>query len=147
MSKHSIHRIHFFVTFAVNNHSNLIRSAVSKRLYACIKSELRSLGCTCIAIGGMADHIHILYSQNPTKAPADIIKHIKGHSSHFINGLNLIPEHFSWQKGYGMLSIHSDNIPQYTAQINNQNLYHKNKTFLQENEEAFAINYILNKAS
>lgn len=147
MSKHSIHRIHFFVTFAVNNHSNLIRTAVRKKLYACIKSELRSLGCSCIAIGGMPDHIHILFTQNPTKAPADIIKHIKGHSSHYINALNLIPEHFSWQKGYGMLSIHSDNISQYTAQINNQSLYHRSRTFLQENEEAFRIQPVLNKAS
>lgn len=147
MSKHSIHRIHFFVTFAVQNNHNFIRTAIRKKLYACIKSELRSLGCTCIAIGGMPDHIHILFSSNPTKSPADIIKHIKGNSSHYINTLNLIPEYFTWQKGYGIISVDDENLQRYVAQINAQPEYHKSRTFLQECESAFGLNQILKSAA
>lgn len=40
-------------------------------------------------INGMPDHVHVLFLQNPQKSISDLIKQIKGSSSHFMNRENL----------------------------------------------------------
>lgn len=48
----------------------------------------------------MPDHVHALFLLNPKKSIADVIRQVKGSSSHSINGENLIPVKFAWQIGY-----------------------------------------------
>ena len=62
-------------------------------------------GCFIKAIGGIEDHIHLLFLLNQNICLADLVKQIKGASSHWINQLNLSSEKFAWQTGYGAFSV------------------------------------------
>jgi putative transposase len=53
----------------------------------------------------MPDHIHALFLLNPQKSISEVIKQIKGSSSHFVNHQNLIDEKFAWQTGYAAYSV------------------------------------------
>lgn len=53
----------------------------------------------------MPDHIHCLFLLNPQKSISEVIKQIKGSSSHYINQNNLIADKFAWQTGYAAYSI------------------------------------------
>jgi REP element-mobilizing transposase RayT len=53
----------------------------------------------------MPDHVHSLFLLNPKKAVADIIKQVKGSSSHEINKQNMIKGKFTWQTGYAAYSV------------------------------------------
>ena len=61
-------------------------------MYHYIREELIELGCPVRIINGMPDHVHALFLLNPQKSIVDVIKQIKGSSSHSINGENLILE-------------------------------------------------------
>lgn len=42
----------------------------------------------------MPDHVHCLFLLNPQKSIAEVIKQIKGNTSHWVNGQNMINEKF-----------------------------------------------------
>ena len=42
---------------------------------------------------------------NPQKSISEIIKHVKGGSSHWINEHDVIREKFAWQTGYAAYSV------------------------------------------
>jgi hypothetical protein len=51
---------------------------------------------------------------NAQKSISEIIKHIKGLSSHYLNTLQINAEPFAWQKGYSAISISEENLPHIT---------------------------------
>ena len=60
-------------------------------------TELIGSGCPVRVINGMPDHLHCLFLLNPQKSIAEIIKQVKGSTSHWVNEQDLIKEKFSWQ--------------------------------------------------
>jgi len=83
----------------------------------------------------MPDHIHCLFLQNPQKTIADILKQIKGASSHFINQQDLINDKFAWQTGYGAFSVSESGTGKVFEYIANQKQHHQKRTFQSEYEE------------
>ncbi len=102
------------------------------------------MGCPVRIINGMPDHIHCLFLLNPQKSIAEVIKQIKGSSSHFINQNNLISEKFSWQTGYASYSVSESVVDKVFQYIKNQKSHHQKKTFEQE-YEGFIKLYGLNQ--
>ena len=68
----------------------------------------------------MPDHVHVLFLQNPQKTISDIIKQIKGSSSHFMNREELILEKFAWQTGYAAFSVSESQLEVVYQYIKNQ---------------------------
>jgi putative transposase len=87
----------------------------------------------------MPDHIHCLFLLSPQKSIAEIIKQIKGSSSHFINKNNLITEKFAWQTGYAAYSVSESVVDKVFQYIKNQKKHHTKKTFQQEYDEFLKI--------
>jgi len=75
--------------WATKNRQELIDDSIEKKLYDFIYEELIDLGCPVRILNGMPDHLHVLFIQNPQKTITDIVKQIKGSSSHFIIDKNL----------------------------------------------------------
>ena len=65
----------------------------------------RENNMTALAVGGTADHVHILLALPSTMSIAKAIQLIKGGSSKWIS--DTFPSHrpFVWQEGYGAFSI------------------------------------------
>ncbi|RUT70543.1 IS200/IS605 family transposase [Flavobacterium cupreum] len=91
--------------WATKHRQELIDFSIEKRMYDFIWQELTELGCPVRIINGMPDHVHVLFLQNPQRTISDIVKQIKGSSSHFINREDLILEKFAWQTGYAAFSV------------------------------------------
>lgn len=53
----------------------------------------------------MPDYVHCLFLLNPPKSIKEIIKQIKGSSSHFINQNNIIADKIAWQTEYAAYSV------------------------------------------
>ncbi len=87
---------------------------------------------TALAIGGVADHVHLLLSLPSTLAVAKAIQRIKGGSSKWIH--DTFPRHkeFSWQEGYGAFSIGVSQVETTTAYIRCQAEHHRTRTFKEE---------------
>ena len=93
----------------------------------------------------MPDHMHCLFMLSPQKSIADIIKQIKGSSSHYINQNNLIDDKFAWQTGYAAYSVSESVVEKVYEYIKNQKQHHAKKTFQQEYDEFIKIYGFENK--
>ena len=86
------------------------------------------MGGKVSAINGIADHIHCLILFSPQKSISDLIKQVKGSSSHFVNQSDLIYEKFSWQTGFTVFSVSESIVPKVRAYIQNQKVHHSKQT-------------------
>ncbi len=81
-----------------------------------------------LALGGIADHIHILLSLPSTLALAKALQLLKGGSSKWVH--ETFPDcPFEWQEGYGAFSVGVSQIPRTIAYIKNQETHHRAQTF------------------
>src|SRR4051812_43847737 len=102
---HSYNKIWIHAIWSTKERIPLIHHGIEQKLYQFLSDQLRELGCPVRIINGMPDHIHCLFLLSPQKSIADVIKQIKGSSSHYINQGNLIKEKFAWQTGYAAYSV------------------------------------------
>jgi len=132
---HSYNKIWIHAIWATNERLPLIHSTVDQKIYQFISEQLREQGCPVRIINGMPDHIHCLFLLCPQKSIADVIKQIKGSSSHHINQNNLVSEKFAWQTGYAAYSVSESAVDKVFQYIQNQKQHHGKKTFQQEYDE------------
>ena len=136
---HSYNRIWIHAIWSTKERMPLIKSNVEQEIYQFISDQFRESGCPVRIVNGMPDHIHCLFLLNPIKSIAEVIKQIKGSSSHFINQTDLIPEKFSWQTGYAAFSVSDSAVEKVYKYILNQKEHHQNKTFEHEFDEYLKI--------
>jgi len=85
-----------------------------------------------IAINSVSDYIHILLGLKPAMALSDLVKAIKTNSRRFINENKWIKGKFKWQEGYGAFSYSHSQIGTVVTYIENQEMYHRKKSFKDE---------------
>ena len=96
--------LHVHVVFGTKGRCPLIGSDWQARLHAVLGGAARHLDATPEAIGGMADHVHLLVGFKATHRLADIVRDLKRSSSLWVHETIHLPE-FAWQDGYGAFSV------------------------------------------
>lgn len=129
---HSKSKIWVHAVFATKNREPMINQVIRSQVHDELRRELIGMDCFVDCIGGVADHVHVLFLLNPKKSIADALKQVKGGSSHSFNQLNLSPTPFAWQTGYGTFSVSESHIPRVRAYILNQEEHHRTVTFMDE---------------
>ena len=132
---HSYNKIWIHAIWATKERMPLIHHHIERNVYHFISGQLRKLESPVRIINGMPDHVHCLFLLNSQKSIADVIKHLKGSSSHFINQNNLITEKFAWQKGYAAFSVSESGVEKVYEYIKTQKSHHRRKTFQKEYDE------------
>ena len=132
---HSFNKIWIHAIWATKERLPLLHQNSEQKVYQFIAEQLRELGCPVRIINGMPDHIHCLFLLNPQKSVAEVIKQIKGSSSHYINEHNIISDKFSWQTGYAAYSVSESVVEKVFQYIKTQKEHHQKKTYQQEYEE------------
>ncbi|OGO35984.1 MAG: hypothetical protein A2W35_18075 [Chloroflexi bacterium RBG_16_57_11] len=51
------------------------------------------------------DHIHLIVSIPPHHSVAEVIKSLKGASSHDLKLAGVLGKDFAWQRGYGVFTL------------------------------------------
>lgn len=137
-------QVHIQFVFAVKYRERSIHSSWKSELYKYITGIVQGNKHKLISINGMSDHIHILIGLRPTQSMSDLMQDIKGNSSKWINENKLIREKFEWQEGYGAFSYSKSQLKNVIEYIENQELHHQKKTFLEEYVnflEKFEVDY------
>jgi putative transposase len=129
---HSYNKIWIHAIWATKERAPFIHASIEKQVYQYLSEQLREIGCPVRIINGMPDHVHCLFLLNPKKSIADVIKQVKGSSSHFINQSDLIAHKFAWQTGYAAFSVSESSLDKVFSYIKNQKSHHAKKTFGQE---------------
>jgi putative transposase len=82
----------------------LLSLDVRERVYLCMRHEAARLKVEVVEIGGIEDHVHVLVRFPATIPIAELVKQLKGSSSHLANR-EMLPGGFKWQGGYGAISV------------------------------------------
>jgi putative transposase len=135
---HSFNKIRIHAVWSTKERQPLISRAAEIKIHNFLREELIELVCPVRIINGMPDHIHSLFLLNLQKSVAEVIKYVKGITSHSINDQNLISKKFSWQTGYAAYSVSESQLERVFQYIKNQKQHHNKKTFLQEYDELLA---------
>jgi putative transposase len=132
---HSFNKIWLHVIFGTKNRLPFISSNVEEQIHEHMRQQLIEDGCRVKIINGMPDHVHLLFLQNPKMAIMDIVRLVKGNTSHWINQEDLIIDKFAWQTGYAGYSVSESQLKRVYDYIKNQKSHHSNKTFEEEYNE------------
>jgi REP element-mobilizing transposase RayT len=88
-----------------------------------------NIGLEIMSIGGVADHVHILFSLPGTITISTAIQKLKANSSRW---MNLQCRGFAWQEGFGAFSVSASQIAATVAYIQNQAQHHRKADFSEE---------------
>lgn len=106
----------------------LITPDIQEVIYASIIGRCNQLGGTVIAIGGIEEHVHLLAGIPSTLSVSDLIKNVKGSSSHLITHKIKPGEFFKWQGSYGAFTVSHNDIATVANYVRNQAFHHRNKS-------------------
>ncbi len=120
--------IYYHLVWATKGRNPSLTDNLRPRVYAFIRHKCSEVGAFVHALGGVEDHVHLAVSVPPLKSVADFMESVKGASSHFINAELRPVEHFTWQRGYGVLTFARRDLPRVVAYIHNQRLHHSEST-------------------
>ena len=118
--------------FATKGREALLTPAIRERLWPCLGGIARESGMKALAIGGAADHVHVLLSLPATMSVSKAMQLVKGNSSKWIHETFPALRGFAWQEGYGAFSIGVSGIEETCAYIRNQEEHHRTRTFREE---------------
>ena len=89
----------YHIVFSTKERIPLITGEIRDRLYPYIGGVIRGEKGSLMEIGGVADHVHILARFGAAVTISEMVKRIKGSSSHWLS--QELGTWFAWQAGYG----------------------------------------------
>ena len=127
--------LHF--VWATWDRQPLITSDIERRLFRNMESQAQGMGCIVLAINGMPDHVHMVLSLPTTITIADLVKQIKGVSSHFANETLQPRSKFKWQGSYGAFTVSRWDLDKIIAYVKRQKEHHEMNEIFQEWEQVY----------
>ncbi len=127
----SLSQIYVHLVFSTKGRARLIPADLQSRLHAYLAGAMNDIGCPAVKIGGMPDHVHILFRLSRTMSLSDAVKTAKVESSKWMKDEGGVRE-FAWQAGYGAFSVSASDVDDVTDYIRNQEHHHQVLTFQDE---------------
>ena len=129
---HSFSSSLYHSVFATKNREPLLTPEIRTRLWPYLGGIARKNGMKAIAIGGVADHVHLLVSLPATMSLSKAMQLLKGNSSKWIHETFPSLQSFAWQEGYGAFSIGVSGIDESCGYIRRQEEHHCTRTYREE---------------
>ena len=136
----SLAKLYVHVVFSTKDREPWLDGAIRERMHAYLAAILRDAGSPWVVVGGVADHVHLLFDLGRTDAIADIVEKVKRESSKFAKTLGDRYAAFTWQRGYGSFSVSPTLLDEAETYVRNQEEHHTRLTF-QEEYRAFLQRY------
>jgi putative transposase len=136
----SLARVVVHLVFSTKNREPFITPAHRDRTFGYLAGTLNAIDCPAILVGGMPDHVHMLFVQARTLALSKVVEEVKKESSKWAK-VHVHPRFF-WQSGYGAFSVSPSNVRQVEAYIANQERHHRKRSFQDEFRELLKLHEI-----
>ncbi|MBF0231185.1 MAG: IS200/IS605 family transposase [Desulfamplus sp.] len=124
-------RLFYHIVWGTKDRQQIITEDIEEPLYQYVVGKSDSLKSIVHAVGGMADHIHLVASIPPKLSISDYVGKIKGGSSHFVNhNLGIKRQPFAWQGDYGVFSLGSKQLEIAVNYVIHQKEHHYSGTII-----------------
>jgi REP element-mobilizing transposase RayT len=123
--------LHYHIIFSTKKRAPVIAAAWRERLHAYLGGVVRNAGGIPDAIGGTADHVHLLIGLRATARLADVVRDVKAVSSRWMHE-ETGDRSFAWQEGYGAFTVSASQREPVRGYIARQEEHHRTRTFQEE---------------
>lgn len=120
------------LVFSTKNREPLLTGVVASEIHPYLAGVLSKIDCPPLQVGGVGDHVHLLFRLARTKTMAEVVEKVKTSSSKWIKTKGPEFSRFHWQSGYGVFSVSQSDARTVIAYIQNQPEHHKRMTFQDE---------------
>ncbi len=131
---HSFNNCLVHCVWSTKNREPFLTADMRERLWPYLGGIARENGMTALAIGGVADHVHLLLSLPATISVAKAMQLLKGNSSKWLHETFPQLRGCGWQEGYAAFSIGVSGIDETQAYIRGQEEHHRTRSFRDEVE-------------
>ncbi len=128
----SLANVLIHLIFSTQGRRPFIHPNIAPHLYAYMVGSARQYNVMVYEIGGIEDHIHLLFSLPRTLSLSKCVEEIKKGSSKWMKTQGDCYQDFAWQNGYGAFSIGQSNVDALRAYIQNQKQHHQRLSFQDE---------------
>ena len=118
--------------FSTKDRRPILDSELAPECRAYIGGIVENIGGRRIEIGGVADHIHLLFDMPVTMGLSDCVRTIKSNSSKWIHEKWPDRSMFHWQQGYAAFSVSRSAVDRVVKYIRNQERHHRRTTYQDE---------------
>ena len=136
----SLSKIYIHLIFHIKTTSPAIRQEDIERVHCYVGQLVNTTGCKVVRVGGVNDHVHILFLLSRDVAISHVVEEIKRNSSRWIKTLATHYRAFAWQNGYGVFSVSQSIVDKTLDYISNQEMHHKRFSF-QDEYRQFLLSY------
>jgi putative transposase len=106
--------------------------ALREYLHAYLLGICKNQQCPSLRIGGVEDHVHILFRLAKTLDVSALVRELKRDSSKWIKIEEPRQSDFQWQEGYGAFSVSPSHVDPLTVYIEGQVEHHRKESFQDE---------------
>jgi putative transposase len=131
----SLAKVYLHVIFSTKDRAPVLADDWRDELFQVMGGTANNLGCQSLIVGGVADHVHMLFQLGRTITIADAVGKIKSTSSSWVNQTRALPTEFHWQGGYAAFSVSQSNVEAVREYIRRQPEHHAKQSFQDELRE------------
>ena len=123
--------LHYHLIFATQNRECWFVEPARYNLHEYLGGTVRGLGAHPEAIGGVADHVHLLVSLKATHCLADFMRELKKASSVWFRE-TFHRTGFHWQEGYAAFTVSGSARNSVRDYIARQEQHHRKRSYREE---------------
>jgi len=123
--------LHYHIIFSTKERRAWIAPDWRSRLHEYLGGTVRGLDGVPEAVGGVADHVHLLVGLRATHTLADFVRELKKSGTAWVREGGLEPA-FTWQEGYAAFTVSPTARPQVKSYIANQEEHHRQRSYIEE---------------
>ena len=135
-------QILYQVVFSTKYREKTLEKGNRETLYKYIAGIINNKNCKLYEIGGIEDHIHIVFQLHPSVSLSSLVKDIKIASNLYIKKNQLFKNFTGWQEGYGAFTYSIKDKERLVNYVKNQEKHHGKNTYIKEYKELLNENDI-----
>lgn len=139
MSTHAYTRCWLHLIWGTLERRKMLDREARRRVAAFLLEYSRSKGISMRSCFVNAEHVHALIDMPTNLTLEEVVKLLKGASSHWINQQRLTATRFAWGRGYGAFSVSESQVPRVMRYIAGQEEHHRRKSFEEEIAEFLKV--------
>jgi putative transposase len=105
---------------------------IQNQLHPYLAAVLDNFDCPSLQVGGVDDHVHLLFGLSRTRTMSEVVEKVKTSSSKWIKLKGAAFANFYWQSGYGVFSVSQSDADKVVKYIREQPKHHVKMTFQEE---------------
>lgn len=139
----SLCKNYIHLVFSTKERKDLIPVDLLDIFFHYIGGIINNIGCKAIIVGGIENHVHILFELARTMALSVAVNKIKSNSSKWLRSEMQVFD-FDWQDGYAAFSVAQSNVEAVRKYIGNQREHHQTEEDYQTEFRRYCQIYKIN---